>query len=164
MSALASSVIKTLLRPHSCMATWQAGSDHKVKLGARYTQAGISAPTSPLIKNDLFSALLTQGNMVRRRTATAQYLSLSNFTKAVLKRIWVCMWKVRSEENCHLYGLRQSRNFDSSMWIRLLSTQISIQHKTVRCFFFFICRIFFPCVHNPNWLVKYSISSNVLLM
>lgn len=77
MSALASSVIKTLLRPHSRMATWRVGSAHKVKLGARYTQAGISAPTSPLIKNDLFSVLLTpQGNIVRRRTATAQLLSL----------------------------------------------------------------------------------------
>lgn len=59
------------------MATWGVGSAHKVKLGALYTQAGISAPTSPLIKNDLFSKLLTpQGNMVRRRTATAQLPSL----------------------------------------------------------------------------------------
>lgn len=74
MSALASSVIKTLLRPLSRMATWRVGSAHKVKLGVRYTQAGISAPTSPLIK---FSVLLTpQGNMVRRRTATAQLRSL----------------------------------------------------------------------------------------
>ena len=98
MSAIASSVIKTLLRPHSCMATWQDGSAHKVKLCARYTQAGISTPTSSLIKNDLFSALLTpQGNMVRRRTATAQLLLLSNFTEASLKRIWVCMGKVRPE-------------------------------------------------------------------
>lgn len=77
MSALASSIIKTLLRPHSCMATWRVGSAHEVKLGARYTQAGISAPTSPLIKNDLFSVLLTpQGSMARRRTATAQLFSL----------------------------------------------------------------------------------------
>lgn len=111
MSALASSVIKTLLSPHCCMATWRVGSTHKVKLGARYTQAGISAPTSPLIKNDLFSVLLTpQGNMVQRRTATAQPLSLSNFTEACLKRTWVCMGKVRPEENCHFCGL--SGNFE----------------------------------------------------
>lgn len=77
MPTLARSVITTSLRPHAPMATWRAGVAHKVKLGACYTQAGISAPTSPLIKNDLFSVLLTpQGNMVRRRTATAQPLSL----------------------------------------------------------------------------------------
>lgn len=59
------------------MATWGAGSARKAKLGARYAKAGISAPSLPLIKDDLFPVLLTpQRNLVRRRTATAQLLAL----------------------------------------------------------------------------------------
>lgn len=117
------------------MATWGVGSAHRVKLGALYTQAGISAPTVPLIKTDLFGTLLTpQGSMMWRQAAAAQLPSLI-LLKPYYKGYGFAWERTGPEKISFYFDWDKLEHLKSPSW--LLTLALTLKWKLWRCVLLF---------------------------